>query len=156
MFGTEKDATINDVTEYLNTVLHAYAETALWTEHVCGCGEVPCGNQQRLQELLDRDGVVCPMSLREAGFPDLRFIDGTAVTAMEVDVVDFVMGNWDDVNELDPEMVGHDFWLTRNRHGAGFWDRGLDVLGDRLTAAAHAYGEASLMLGDDGKVHYYG
>ena len=25
---------------------------------------------------------------------------------------------------IDNEMVGHDLWLTRNSHGAGFWDRG--------------------------------
>ncbi len=38
--------------------------------------------------------------------------------------------------------AGHDFWLTRGGHGVGFWDRGLDALGDRLTAAAEAFGEA--------------
>lgn len=37
--------------------------------------------------------------------------------------------------------LGHDFWLTRNRHGAGFWDRGMKELGEHLTDAAHAYGE---------------
>jgi hypothetical protein len=31
---------------------------------------------------------------------------------------------------LEPGQVGHDFWLTRNRHGAGFWDRGYGKLGD--------------------------
>lgn len=24
--------------------------------------------------------------------------------------------------ELNPEQLGHDFWMTRNRHGVGFWD----------------------------------
>src|SRR5262245_47334868 len=41
----------------------------------------------------------------------------------------------------DSELAGHDFWLTRNRHGAGFWDRGLGAVGQALTDAAHAYGE---------------
>lgn len=49
-----------------------------------------------------------------------------------------------DVADMEPEQVGHDFWLTRNHHGAGFWDRGLGELGDRLTKAAHAYGETWL------------
>lgn len=49
--------------------------------------------------------------------------------------------------------AGHDFWLTRNRHGAGFWDRGLGAVGDRLSEAARPYGEADLYVGDDGKVH---
>lgn len=37
--------------------------------------------------------------------------------------------------------AGHDFWLTRGRHGAGFWDRGMGELGQLLTDAAHAAGE---------------
>jgi hypothetical protein len=45
----------------------------------------------------------------------------------------------------DDSQNGHDFWLTRNHHGAGFWDRGYpDEIGDALTDAAHAFGEAYL------------
>lgn len=40
----------------------------------------------------------------------------------------------------DAEQAGHDFWLTRNGHGAGFWDRGLGRVGDQLSDAAHHYG----------------
>lgn len=50
---------------------------------------------------------------------------------------------------------GHDFWLTRNGHGAGFWDRGLDELGDRLAEAARAFGESHLYAGDDGKLYLF-
>lgn len=53
----------------------------------------------------------------------------------------------------DDEQNGHDFWLTRNRHGAGFWDRGYGTVGARLTDAAHVCGEVNLYVGDDGKVH---
>jgi hypothetical protein len=52
------------------------------------------------------------------------------------------------------EYLGHDFWLTRNHHGAGFWDRGLSI-GDALTAAAHAAGERYLYIGDDGEIHQF-
>ena len=51
------------------------------------------------------------------------------------------------------EQNGHDFWLTRNGHGAGFWDRGYGDLGDKLTDAAHAWSTFDLYIGDDGKVH---
>lgn len=48
----------------------------------------------------------------------------------------------------------HDFVLTRNRHGAGFWDRGLlGGLGDKLTQAAQAFGPMHVYVGDDGLVH---
>lgn len=44
-----------------------------------------------------------------------------------------------------PAQNGHDFWLTRNRHGVGFWDRGYPAeVGRALTNAAHAYGESHL------------
>lgn len=52
-----------------------------------------------------------------------------------------------------PGQVGHDFWLTRNGHGAGFWDRGYGEDGDRLSEAAKSYGELDLYVGDDGLVH---
>lgn len=54
----------------------------------------------------------------------------------------------------DASQNGHDFWLTRNRHGAGFWDRGYDKdVSKRLTDSCHAYGEINLYLGDDGLIY---
>lgn len=51
-------------------------------------------------------------------------------------------------------MGGHDFWLTRNGHGAGFWDGDWEEkVGDRLTAASTAYGEVHLHVGDDNLIH---
>lgn len=50
---------------------------------------------------------------------------------------------------------GHDFLLTRNRHGAGFWDRGYKTLGRIATKHAQSYGEVHLILDPDtGVVHY--
>lgn len=51
------------------------------------------------------------------------------------------------------ECAGHDFWLTRAHHGAGFWDRSLGELGDLLTAAAQSYREVEFYVGNDGKVY---
>lgn len=52
------------------------------------------------------------------------------------------------------EQAGHDFWLTRNRHGAGFFDGDwqADVCA-RLTEASHAYGSVDLYVGDDGLIY---
>jgi hypothetical protein len=55
----------------------------------------------------------------------------------------------------DDDRSGHDFWLTRNRHGAGFWDRGLGEIGKQLTDVAHAAGECALYLNDDGQVDIF-
>lgn len=65
---------------------------------------------------------------------------------------EFIEANLADLANLDAEACGHDFWLTRNGHGAGFWDRGLGALGRRLTDACDPYGTVDLYVGDDGKV----
>lgn len=71
----------------------------------------------------------------------------------EADVKDFLTSNSRDLRDMSAEQIGHDFWLTRNRHGVGFWDRGLGDVGERLTKAAHAYGEQYLYVGDDSKLY---
>lgn len=54
---------------------------------------------------------------------------------------------------MDAAQCGHDLWLTRNRHGAGFWDRGYpDAIGQALTEGAHLMGGVDLYAGEDGWV----
>jgi len=58
----------------------------------------------------------------------------------------------------DLRQAGHDFWLTRNHHGCGYWDRRegtypRDPGGQALTDAAHAWGEANTYIGDDNLVY---
>lgn len=53
-------------------------------------------------------------------------------------------------------MVGHDFFLTRHGHGAGFWDRRElqdGDLGEKLSDIAKSFGETWAYVGDDGKVY---
>lgn len=72
---------------------------------------------------------------------------------MSADCQAFSDANTADLTVVGASAAGHDFWLTRNRHGAGFWDRGLGDLGRRLTDAAQAFGECDLYVGDDGKLY---
>lgn len=51
--------------------------------------------------------------------------------------------------------AGHDFWLTRNHHGAGFWDGDWPEHGDVLTERANRFGEVDLLVGDDGQIHAF-
>jgi len=56
----------------------------------------------------------------------------------------------------DDEYAGHDFWLTRNGHGAGFWDGDwVEPYGTKLTDASKKFGEFALYVGDDGKIYCY-
>lgn len=76
---------------------------------------------------------------------------------MKADCAHFIKQNGPDLNG-ESEQAGHDFWLTRNHHGAGFWDREESVYrgkGDALTEACKQWGETSLYLGDDGKLYLY-
>jgi hypothetical protein len=51
-------------------------------------------------------------------------------------------------------LAGHDFWLTRNGHGAGFWDgHWPEPAADVLTRLAHSFGYSDLYRGDDGKLY---
>lgn len=53
------------------------------------------------------------------------------------------------------EYAGHDFWLTRNGHGCGFWEKSdwEEEAGKALTEAANKFGECNIVIGDDGKLY---
>ena len=68
---------------------------------------------------------------------------------MAEDCLKFHNENFDLLRGLDVAQCGHDFWLTRNGHGVGFWDRNLGEIGDKLTKACKTYGEVCLYLGKD-------
>jgi hypothetical protein len=53
----------------------------------------------------------------------------------------------------DYKDAGHDFALTRNYHGAGFWD-GDWVNGEVLTEICHkSFPQLDIYVGDDGKLY---
>lgn len=52
------------------------------------------------------------------------------------------------------EMAGHDFWLTRNGHGAGFWDGNWkEPAATHLDETAHQFGAFDLYV-DDEQIHH--
>jgi hypothetical protein len=61
--------------------------------------------------------------------------DPQSVEQAKEDIQSFVAMNQNLLEQSGqtPEQIGHDFWLTRQGHGAGFWDRGLGKIGDQLT-----------------------
>ena len=53
------------------------------------------------------------------------------------------------------EYADHDFFLTRNHHGCGYWE-GSDwevEAGALLTKSAQSFGECNIVIGDDGKLY---
>lgn len=110
-------------------MLDAYIECALWSS-------VDLATEEPLDSAYDITDIA-PETLAE----------------MRADCEAFAADNEIDLLGMEVGQIGHDFWLTRNGHGAGFWDRGLGARGDRLTDAAHAYGTVDLYVGDDGKLY---
>ena len=56
--------------------------------------------------------------------------------------------------DLDSGQAGHDFWLTRNGHGAGFWDGDWGADGIVLTEYCKKFNEVFVYVGDDGKIYF--
>lgn len=85
---------------------------------------------------------------------DPEDISAEALASMAEDCAQFEAANADDLAQAGSDAQnGHDFWLTRNGHGAGFWDRGYGDVGGRLTDAAHVWGSVDIYIGDDDKLH---
>lgn len=86
---------------------------------------------------------------------DLIDIAPETVKQAEKDCAAFQEYNADDLEEagLPDEEAGHLFWLNRNGHGVGFWDRPGGAVGKRLSDASHDYGSVDLYVSDDGKVY---
>ena len=50
--------------------------------------------------------------------------------------------------------AGHDFWMTRQGQGVGFWDRGLpEDVDEALTGASKAFGECYVEVDDKYRIH---
>jgi hypothetical protein len=119
----------------LDTFERAYIETMLFTE---------------------TDDDDCPL---DEAF-DITDLPNETILALKSDCEDFRSPDNTHLLELaeeeygyDDEKAGIDFWLTRNRHSAGYWDRGLSHYGDELTKAAHSMGERRAYIGDNGQVY---
>ena len=128
----------------LENFVRGYMLCALWSSVVC-----------------DEDGNNCHPLDDDHDIDDLA---PECLKAMREACTDFAKANHADLlaycerytstDGSSPETcAGHDFWLTRNRHGAGFWDRGLGDLGERLSDAAKVYGTVYLYVCPNGLIY---
>lgn len=117
------------------TILRAYIECVLWAEYdnADESGGEPLDRNYGPEDfapealiMLRADCEEFARRARDAGFA--------------------IAGYWSD------EQLGHDLWLTRNGHGAGFWDRGLPD-GEGLTELARSLGTRDVYVGDDGRLY---
>jgi len=127
--GTKEKWSDSDIDEIVNS----YIETALWSS-----------NDIDDDEPMDKEYTI-------------HDIDEAGRECAERDVKAFLLK----ADQLTPDTmyylcmevgrIGHDFWLTRNGHGAGFWDGDYDKddveMGKYLTDIAKSFGEMNALAG---------
>lgn len=116
-------------TSFEDVMIRAYLECALWTEE------------------LDT----------EYGIADFT---SEAITQAIKDCLEFLEEFHDCILYLhqrckyNQEQAGHDLWLTRNGHGAGFWDRGLHESGEKMTSKAEKIGSVELYITEEKELDF--
>lgn len=131
----------------IDAVIHAYIGTLLWSESCHGTSP-ECDHAGRTGDDLWN----CDISLESIGY-DIADLAPGVLDAIRAEVTDFVTANAADLADMSPDDIGHNFLLSRNHHGTGFWDRGLGDLGDRLHKASDPYGNTDTYVGDDGQIY---
>ncbi|MFZ3014377.1 MAG: hypothetical protein WA045_11795 [Nitrospira sp.] len=124
---------------------HAYIVCMLWSSND---ESTPSGGEP-LDANYDIDDI--DLQTRQAITAECREFCQMVVETLDITV----LPGW------TPEQAGHDFWLTRNGHGAGFWDRYSgghvwEALGDWLKDAVGwrtDFPEQDPYVGDDGKIY---
>lgn len=130
----------------VDEVLRGYITCALWAENDESRpdGGDPLDSNYGAEDLTERAKV----KLREDVLEFLNKAKPEDLAAyLEHKVIDPSQGTVGD-------YLGHDLWLTRNGHGAGFWDRD-DLpkeVGVRLSKLSEDLGERDLYVTDRGEI----
>ena len=152
----------------LNEILRGYIDAAIWTE------------EERLNSEYtdDHDKVFDPNNNDESDNDEIENlirknfnnksienfskedIEPDSLIRAYKDIKEFVKLAGEEaietaVSEYGYEHLGHDMWLTRGHHGAGFFDRGFDDdIEKSLTDAAHKLGEVDMYINDEMKLSF--
>jgi len=157
--GSLKDLSQSDI----NEILRGYLECALWTE------QEELENQATMEFDDDDDDDMDDIEklIRLKGKFDKKSFSAFISEDIDVnsridaykDIKTFIVNAGDEatqeaISETGLFQLGMDIWLTRNRHGAGFFDHNYDNE-ESLTKAAQNLGEKNLLIGDDGKLYFH-
>lgn len=147
--------------ETLTRILTGYLDCALWTEEerLNSDYEEEHPNPDSDFESNDNDNDVDNMVHKQSQIKDfasftLDNLEDDSKIQAYLDIKNFALNAGQEavgeaLRENGPEQLGHDIWLTRNHHGAGFFDRGYDYE-SQLTVAAQNLKEVDMYLSDSG------
>lgn len=86
-----------------------------------------------------------PAALKRAENDVQRFFDSLKIKRLYIEARTFA----------DDDHIAHDLWLTRQGHGAGFWDGDYgNRLGKDLTKLCESYREVNLFVDEQGVIDY--
>ncbi len=134
--------TVHTQTQAPARFVRQYIETMLWStnDESTESGGYPLEDNYGITD-------IAPETLQRIADDCSRF--WSSVESMGIDL-DAELLKDDDATE----QAAHDFWLTRNGHGAGFWDGDWsDESEDKLTKLAESFGEQWPYVGDDGLIY---
>jgi len=115
------------------TFVRSYLETALWCSH-------DINNDENDDSSLESQNY------------SIDDFDAKSFSKLEMDCSSFFHANFEMIKD-NISLAGHDFFLTQNRHGAGFWDGDWPKeIGDKLTKESHNYGETNFWV-SEGKIY---
>jgi len=110
----------------INKILNSYLETAIWAEE---------SDENDLQG------------------KTIQEIDKNSKANSAIEIYQFLQKAQqeasDELNTYDEEAIGHNLWLSRNGHGAGFFDDN----NDKLQNLARNMKPVDIYLGNDNKVY---
>jgi hypothetical protein len=140
---------------------YEYLETALWADTVL----LPVPEDELVDGCMDVDedhplhGITDGHALDE--YFNVTDFTEESLRAAERDCDAFF--TWIEDNNYTDRVAGyapddrvvHDLWLTRNGHGAGFWDGDYgDKLGRELTIGAKLMGGCTIIVGENGMLEF--
>ena len=130
--------TKKEFNEYLDEMVTHYLHCALWTGYDESNPDDAWGDS--LNENYDVDDFA-----------------KEAIKLAKKDCKKFLEANANLLINIEAELAGDLFWLTRNGHGEGFGNRdyGKDAC-SRLKKSAESFGTIHTIIGDSGKIYLEG
>lgn len=134
--------------ENLDEFTKSYIDAALWTTND---ESEPSGGEPLNRNYSAKD--IAPETLKKMAEDCANFQRENAQDLAQTRVPDGA--DWNAA-----QQGGTDFWLSRNGHGAGFFDAHNDIpypddAAERLQDAARSYGTFDLYVGDDQKIYHF-
>lgn len=133
----------------------SYLETSMWSSHVM----LPATEDELVDGKMDVDDEHPLHGISEMDNVDDHFgIEDFTVEALRKACADcdaFRDTHSGDLEDEDDGHAAHDFWLTRNGHGCGFWDGDYEELkGERLTEGSKEFNEIYIWVDEEGALHF--